>query len=384
MLNSEGKNQVCNNETRNKNARQWTKHYLEKRKKNGTSDMPSDMVCKQELCHQSPNQEGGNPEQNQTIGDQEQLLEGVEQTQSIGNQQITQEGGEQSQSISDTQQNHTLGNVQQTFGNTEQNLGNQEVTQNQSHGNQTQTLGDQNIGDQNVSGHTNNSPLNNNQTIDTRVSGITINLSPSCNSCNKKCDDSCNKKRGMEHCEECCRQSLCALLKQIQALQNTTPDNGVNIELSFQTTPNPVENQVITNINNCRTVTFMEEGQTENFPSTTVLFNQLNGISVSSASNELFALVNQLAATCNILPSYSCECTWSKDFVCDSTIASDLASAARFGVPVQLLLEGQTSPTDLLNVLNVCDCLIFLADDLTTPTTIYVYTACAINGFITA
>ncbi|MCK1993567.1 DUF4175 domain-containing protein [Peribacillus muralis] len=358
------------------------------------------------LCQSHGDQGGqtqGDQEQNQTIGDQEQNLTigDSEQSQTIGDQEQDQN---QMQTHGDQEQTQTLGdqdqNQTQTHGDQEQTqtLGDQDQNQTQTHGSQEQTLGDQTqeqshgdqtLGDQNIQGHRNFSPLNNNQTIETTVSGVTVNLTTTCksdyecNSCKGKCEGDCKECCKDSVCDDCCKCSLCSLVSQIKPLQTPGSNNGIAIHLTFPTSANPVEDQVITNIDNCKTVTYKESYQVGNNPSTTVPLKNISGISTGASSEDIFEFLLQFANNCGNTAIEQCDCNKSlKKCGCKNGIAEDLASAAKFGLAVNLFIEGQTVTTEDLFVLNVCDCLVFLVDDLTDPSEIFVFTICSINGYV--
>lgn len=105
---------------------------------------------------------------------------------------------------------------------------------------------------------------------------------------------------------------------------------------------------------------------------------------VDDSNESVFQLIQQFAVSCN-LPTHNnnCTCGREKNDCQNSSLASDLASAGRFGIPVSLFVEGQVEPLDPLSVLNVCDCLVILTDDVSNPSFFYVFTTCSINGFVT-
>ncbi|MBU7595309.1 hypothetical protein [Metabacillus halosaccharovorans] len=345
----------------------------------------------------------GDQEQNQTIGDQEQVLTigDSQQSQSLGDQQQEQNlyqthGDQGGQAQGDQEQNQAQSHGDQDQ---QQTLGDQDQNQTQSHGNQEQTLGeqiqeqshgDQTLGDQIIRGHTNISPLNNTQRIDTNVSGVTVNLTTNCqsdvvcSSCKEKHHQEKKKCDEKDHCETCCKCSLCSLLRKVQMLQASSEDNGVNIILTFPIAANPVEDQEITFIDHCKTVTFKDSDQVETNPRTTIPLGNISGISVSNTASteEFFNALIEYAYSCGNKNDHDvCECG-KKLNKCKHEISGDLEAAAKFGLAVNLFIAGQTDPTENLYVLNVCDCLVFLVDDLTDPTNISIITICAINGYV--
>ncbi|MCP1125937.1 hypothetical protein NKR74_21950 [Bacillus sp. 3103sda1] len=324
------------------------------------------------------------------------------------------------------------------------------------HEQQTQTLGDQlqAQGQQTIQGHTNDSPLNNTQTISTNVGGVTVNVNLECE-CNekkkdrkhnrkkygcsfedcdckfkehdcsekkkdrkhdrKKCECSfedcdckfkeceCNEKKktrkhnrkkcgcSFEDCDckfkecDCCTASLSALLRMIQNAQTTIPtpaDKQINIYVNT-TTPleNPIPNPVITNVNDCATVTFKKAHLNTPILNTTLQINKITGI--SAVNNPVFDFLLATTNNCDSIKKETehCDCKRNCKKYCSHTVGTELEATSNFGLKINLLVEGFPSIIDNIFVLKVCDCLAFFVDNLTTPTTIYVFSICSIVGF---
>ncbi|QSF36522.1 hypothetical protein ICR95_28805 (plasmid) [Priestia megaterium] len=276
---------------------------------------------------------------------------------------------------------------------------------------QLQRHGDQTQGSQNIGGHTNTSPLNNTQTISTptTVSGVTVTvpvtLTCGCN-CNKKDECKCDNKKDREcrkdddcnkNCKkgcDCCTSSVADLLRRVQNVQSTIlppEDKAINIYANTTAvTPNPVLNQVITNVNDCSTVTFKNADQLTNTPNTTFRLDKIAGISAINnpvSTTDIFDFLLAFANTCDNIPpedrNKDCLCGCrnnpNKSCCCD-TLESELRAAATFGLSINLLLEGVAALPTSVFVLKICDCIGFFVDNLTAPTVIYAFSLCAIDG----
>ena len=127
-----------------------------------------------------------------------------------------------------------------------------------------------------IEGHTNDSPLNNSQTISTTVSGVTVNVNVECG-----CNEKKHHKEEREECNECdcCTKSFARLLQLVQTEQASIPlpiDSQISI---YTNTPlsigNPIPNQILTNVNDCVSVTFKNAGQATPVPNTTLQIKRL-------------------------------------------------------------------------------------------------------------
>ena len=160
-------------------------------------------------------------------------------------------------------------------GQTQEQTEEQNQTQSQTAGDQLQAQGFQLI-----EGHTNDSPLNNSQTISTTVSGVTVNVNVECG-----CNEKKHHKEEREECNECdcCTKSFARLLQLVQTEQASIPlpiDSQISI---YTNTPlsigNPIPNQILTNVNDCVSVTFKNAGQATPVPNTTLQIKKVAGIS---------------------------------------------------------------------------------------------------------
>ncbi|MGM2682161.1 hypothetical protein, partial [Bacillus cereus group sp. BceL012] len=263
---------------------------------------------------------------------------------------------------------------------------------------QTQTLGDQlqAQGQQTIQGHTNDSPLNNSQTISTTVSGVTVNLSVECG-CNEKKNRKNNKKDcEREKCEgcDCCTSSIATLLQMVQTAQAAIPlpiDKQITIYTNtLLPTGNPIPNQVLTNVNDCISVTFINAGQVTTTPNTTLQISTIAGISAVNdiaSTNDIFDFLLGIANNCsNFQTENKCcdcdsKCDCEQNLCCFNTLRSELETFATIGLKINLFISGLATSIDNLFVLKICDCLAFFVDNLTTPTTIYVFSLCSIAGY---
>ncbi|MFE9078661.1 hypothetical protein [Bacillus mobilis] len=256
---------------------------------------------------------------------------------------------------------------------------------------QTQTLGDQlqAQGLQAIQGHTNDSPLNNTQTISTSVSGVTVNLNVECG-CNEK------KNRKQDHCEgcDCCTSSIATLLQMVQTAQANIPlpiDKQITIYTNtLLPITNPITNQVLTNVNDCISVTFKNSDQVTATPNTTLQISTIAGISAVNdiaITNDIFDFLLGIANNCSNFQKENrrCECdsicNCGHNSCCSNTLHSELEAFATVGLKINLFIRDLSTSIDNLFVLKICDCLAFFVDDLTTPTTIYVFSLCSIAGY---
>ncbi|WP_051827401.1 hypothetical protein [Metabacillus indicus] len=276
--------------------------------------------------------------------------------------------------------------------NQEQTLESQ--TQRQRHGDQTQ-------GAQTIGGHTNNSPLTNNQTITTDVSGVTVNVTCccekekkplkeccekgcTCKDCKKKRDCGCSGRKKVKKCNDdcdCCTRDLAALLESLRVFQTTAEDTtGIDIYLTGSPSlVNPFRGQIITGVNECGAFTFRGLGQLAPRPNTTVQICKTAGVSAAAGSPEFSFLQSAGAACQNSLDRKKRTCCCG---CCAENIAQDLLFASRFGLNVSLLVDGLTGLNNLV-VLNVCGCLAFftIVSIIGVPSEIYVFSVCSITGF---
>ncbi|WLR46535.1 hypothetical protein LC065_13255 [Halobacillus litoralis] len=362
----------------------------------------------QQRLRQDHGDQGG-----QAQGPQQQRLRqehGDQGGQLLGpqDQKQKQQHGDQGQTLEPQVQNQEHGDQGQTL---------EPQVQNQEHGDQGQILGpqlqnqehgDQEQGPQIIDGHTNTSPLNNAQSIDTSVSGVTVNVTTNCKSdmeCSAKdecdeCDDcerkgrKCkmdrkskkNKRKGL--CEkdcDCCTQALSDLLDEIRISQQADiSGNPIDIYLTTPQMDGPVTPPVgspgwtITNVVECSTVTFKDAVQDAVIPNTTTQLCKVAGISADSTATtpEFFQFLLDLANTCDSDSDLDCDCD-----CCANGIGEGLACTTRFGIEVDVNIEGQDSPIEELFVKSICDCLVFFVDDLNDPTVIYVFTLCSVTGY---
>ncbi|MGE6206305.1 hypothetical protein [Guptibacillus hwajinpoensis] len=368
-------------------------------------------------------QEQGAQTQNQTQahGDQDGQDQGAQtqnQTQAHGDQDGQDQGAQtqnQTQAHGDQDgqdQGAQTQNQTQAHGDQgDQDQGDQ--TQDQAHGDQGQTLGPQTLdGDQNLEGHTNNSPLDNNQTIDTSVSGVTVNLTTSCkNDCECSSSDDCGKyrkrsyrtkgnysKKESQHTGKkkddcsCCVATLSQFLSDLQMFQLTDASSKpINLYLTtpINAVTNPVPDQAITRVAKCSTVTYKLSSQVGVNPSTTTQICKIAGVRADIEDEEIFNYLLSYGTTCmNPLATQETypKCKCDDCGCCANGIGEELDCTTRFGIGVRISVEGQSdviqTPPANLFVLNLCDCLVFLTDNLdpTMATEIYVFSLCAITG----
>lgn len=331
---------------------------------------------------QTQSQGSENQEQTQTQGDLEQTQsqgdEILEQTQTQGDLDQTQSQGDEIQ-----EQTQTQGDLDQT-----QSLGDQ--TQNQTQGDleQSQTLGDQDQrqrhGDQILGPQT----LTNTPTINTpvTVSGVTVNVPVTVTvdcGCEKKKDKKNRFRRKKEECD-CCAKALADLLNQIRTFEGTNPGETVDIYLlNIPSLDNPITGQTITDVNDCSTVSF-------GTGTTTTTLQLCNVVGISATTPALVQFLTTFARNCNNdSPDNDCDgCKGDHDRNdkcscnnCANGIGEQLEFASRFGLPVDLIIEGLPSTIDGVFVLAVCDCLAFFVNNLVNPTEIYAFSLCSLAGF---
>ncbi|EEL84843.1 TPA: hypothetical protein QC364_004646 [Bacillus cereus] len=271
-------------------------------------------------------------------------------------------------------------------GQTQEQTEEQNQTQSQTAGDQLQAQGFQLI-----EGHTNDSPLNNSQTISTTVSGVTVNVNVECG-----CNEKKHHKEEREECNECdcCTKSFARLLQLVQTEQASIPlpiDSQISI---YTNTPlsigNPIPNQILTNVNDCVSVTFKNAGQATPVPNTTLQIKKVAGISAvndTTTTDDIFDFLLGIANNCSQfqIENKDCNC----DDICDckrksccfTTFRTELETIAALGLQINLLIEGLSTSIDNVFVSNICDCLGFFVDNLTTPTIIYVFSLCSISGY---
>jgi hypothetical protein len=258
---------------------------------------------------------------------------------------------------------------------------------------QFQLMGDQSQeqGMQMIEGHTNMSPLDNNQMIDTSVSGVTVN-----NTTNVKCGCSIDDdKEDGKHCkdkkrtsDDCCVKDIANLLNEVRITQSQieeSTDQGIDIYTDGNTSAgNPIENQVITNVNNCDTVTFRMAGQMTPIPNTTLRIKKVTGIQATDnpeSDDDIFDNILSIGTTCFDRAENTIDCK-KKKLCCEGAILNNLEAAQTFGLELELVIKGLDMNIENVFVLNICDCLVFLVDDLVEPSTIYVFSVCAIEGVL--
>ncbi|WP_226683689.1 hypothetical protein [Sutcliffiella horikoshii] len=283
-----------------------------------------------------------------------------------------------------------------------------EATQNAFQGpqNQLQRHGNQRNGDQTNEGHTNISPLQNNQSISTPidVSGVNVNVKcgdfmpfpypfpfpvhkcnccPDSPFCTKSFDHKdCRKdKRKSKECD-CCTEALSEFLCFVRDTQRSLDvEEGVDIYLASATgLGNPIDDQIITDVESCFLIRFRDEGETG--PITAAQLCKVAGLSVTEDEEdppgELFTLIqdyiNNLNAGCS-QDKGKCDCS-----CCASAIGEELDAARRFPqqLTAELFINGVDAELADLTVLLVKDCLVYLTN--TTEDTIYVFSLCAITA----
>ncbi|QCR33441.1 hypothetical protein [Lysinibacillus sp. SGAir0095] len=265
---------------------------------------------------------------------------------------------------------------------------NQEEDQFQLMGDQTQEQGMQFI-----EGHTNESPLENNQIIETSVSGVTVNttLNVKCGcsvdddkeSKDCKCRD--KNKRDCKKCidlKDCCVKDLARLLNQVRLAQSEV-ENPLNqgIDIYFNGLiglGNPTTDQLLTIVNNCDTVTFRPV--TETTPLSTILIKNVSGIRATDnidSDDDIFDFLLSLARTC-FNDDFDCN---KRKNCCEGEILSNLRAAQTFGLGVNLLVKGLPNAISNLFVFNICGCVAFFVNNLTAPTVIYAFSVCDISGY---
>ncbi len=265
------------------------------------------------------------------------------------------------------------------FGDQElsQSQGDQKQRQGQKHGDQSQTIGDET---QTIEGN----PFENNQSIiaPVDVNGVTVNV---------KCGDTMPDSKFhpchlVEHHPEHRRDCLCDLLEKIKAFQ-TTVTNAIDkqIDIYFSATsslPNPTTDQGITDVVDCCIVKFKPISQTTVIPNTTIQLDYTAGIRISAvdtgAAPNIFDFLMDLANNTDQNDrSGKGECHCPR---CATAMGKELDCAANFGLKINVSIKGLATPLSLF-VFTVKDCLVYLLDDITTPTKIYVFSLSAVVGF---
>jgi hypothetical protein len=214
------------------------------------------------------------------------------------------------------------------------------------------------------------------------------------NDCN--CEGSCEKlERKKNNCncgQDCgdCSQCLCDLLEKVLAFQTTiiNPlDKQVDVYLT-STTPlgNTIVDQVITDVSNCCIVRLKPGFPPTPTPaptlpppginSTTVQLCDVAGISAlnTGTTPSIFQFLLNQAFAVEEQNDQCCKCHESKKKCncprCASVMGEELACTAKFGISVIVSIKGLMIPLPSLFVYKVKDCLVYLVDNLNTPTEI--------------
>ncbi|QPC48266.1 hypothetical protein [Mangrovibacillus cuniculi] len=339
-------------------------------------------------------------DQHQSIGEQDQKQQqeqgALEQEQGPQIQGQNQEGQRQGPQSQEQQQGP------QSQG--PQNQGPQ--LQRQRHGDQSQApqLQRQRHGDQ---------TMTNDQTIETPIDidGVTVDVK--CGDCkptiifkdefyDKKKKrhkhggedvDKCKCKHCRNECKDCCVKDLNDLLKKVKNFQ-ADPDIAAAdkaIQIYFSTTSgfptNPTTGgQVITELVECSTLRYKLATQASAVPNTVVQLCDVAGISATPATTQIYQFLLQQALAeeeeidkCGCKKKKTCKCP-----ACASGIGKELESTINFGIEIQLYLKGQTTALTPVYVLSVKDGIAYFTNSETNPTTIYVFSLCAISGYLVA
>lgn len=324
--------------------------------------------CSKACQNQDGNQIQNLGDLNQSQGDQAETQGDLtetqgQQSQTQGNQTETQGDisaalGSQSQSLGS--QTETQGDLTETMGDLTQSQGGQtqgnQTQGNQTQGDQTQTMtghGGQTLGDQ---------TLSNNPTITApvTVSGVNVNVTVSCDDCKKCCEDCISK----------CRRITTSMLSLIKTLALTITDPAA-AQIGFYSTAlqTVLTNGRLGSVANC-TFTILPATGNE----ITVLTDSLEALlfePVATTPN-IFSLL--LAYLQSIPNSVQDDCGCCPDDCCCKEL--------------QLQLQGHyTINTNLVNtpftgyVYKNSNGIVYLVDDLNTPTKIYAIPLCKILSY---
>ncbi|MDS9472061.1 hypothetical protein [Sporosarcina pasteurii] len=369
-----------------------------------TVNQESNEHCEQSFSEHNP--------QCQSIGEQKQQQQqeqgGLEQEQGPQHQEQLQEGQRQGPQTQEQEQGpQTQGN--QTQGpQTQSQVEIQEQTQIQD---QTEDQ-DQTQGPQLQAQRHGDQTMENSQTISTPVEVDGVNVNLQCGDCKPIIvfpDDffekNNNKKQGGDkvgkcNCQKnkedkcpkdcnCCVRNLADLLRRVRNFQTTLVNPAdQEIDIYFSTMnglANPSEGQIITNLVDCSTLRFRLADQATPVPNTVVQLCDVAGICATDTddtpevSNVFEFLLQQ---TNENLEESSCQ-EKKKTCVCPccaSGIGDELRCTVDYGLLLNVLLQGQTTPLPLY-LLTVKDCLAYFVNDITNPTEICVFSLCAISGF---
>ncbi|EJR28493.1 MULTISPECIES: hypothetical protein [Bacillus cereus group] len=143
-------------------------------------------------------------------------------------------------------------------------------------------------------------------------------------------------------------------------------------------------------MNDCISVTFKDASQVTATPNTTLQMSTIAGISAVNditTTNDIFDFLLGIANNCSVFQKENkcCDCdsncNCEQNSCCFNTLRSELETFATVGLKINLFISGLATSIDNLFVLKMCDCLAFFVGNLTTPTTIYVFSVCSIAGY---
>ncbi|MBD7965535.1 hypothetical protein [Fictibacillus norfolkensis] len=356
-----------------------------------------------------------NPIENQTqsmgsqTGNQAQTNTQGQTGSSLGPQSQTNTQGLSGSTLGPQTQNTTQGQSGSTMGDQTQNPSQGQSgstltqTQNPSQTgstvtqNSTPTLGGNNSqtqthtnGNQTTGAQTLQANPTNNSSADVSVNGVTVsvpvNVNVHCGCKEKKKKEKRRPQKG-NRCD-CCAKALGNLLNQVRQNQLSSLET-VNLYLTDSPAlDNPLENQTITNVNGCSTVSVATGSIPIVTPITTLQLCKVAGLQATTPS--LVQTILAFANNCTNNPCFRRECdcggdddcnTCNNEFCSCNCCANGIGEQLPIGGQVNLIVEDLEDPIGPVFVRNVCDCLGFFVDDLITPTIVYVFTLCAINGF---
>lgn len=332
-----------------------------------------------------------NQGQGQTLGSQTQNpVENQQQTMGAQTQNSSQ--GQSGSTLGDLNQNPSQGQSGSTLGDLTQNPSQGQSgstlsqTQNPTQSGSTVTQNSSpTFGDQTTGAQTQQANPTNNSTADISVDGVTVNV-PVTLTVNCDCDE---KKKGKKRDQkkdfcDCCAKSLGELLNQVRQIQLSSLANNT-IDFFLINSPaldNELPNQIITNVNDCSTVTVAEGPLPIVPPLTTLQLCKVAGIQAPSTSPTIVDFLVNFGSTCSTTINNDCDCDDKdcKECKCGKC-AEGIGELLPIGSQVDLIIESAEDVIENVFVLNVCDCLAIFVDSLVTPTTAYVFTLCSINGF---
>ena len=283
------------------------------------------------------------------------------------------------------------GSQAQTQGDLSESLGDMTQSQegetqgSQTQGDQTQSItghGGQTQGDQtqSMSGHGDQTQgdqtLSSNPTISTpvSVSGVNVNVTVTCGECEKKKEECCC------NCQEECRKSVTALLYLVKTLASTLTDTTASLisfySLGLQESPT-VGN--IGSVTDCLFAILPESAGNEITVSTNAL-EALSFESVTITPNLFSLLLNYLGSLpINIYhPDDGKDCCTS---VCDCCYASILQQLQNFYFIKTLLRINLAENSFTGYIYKISNGVVFLVDDLTSPTILYAIPICKILNY---